>query len=80
MKKTDIIVDKHRTRERLMCDPAKRAAIARARQRFAKELGADTDFPLTTLRLAAGPSQSDVAKRLNTQQPAIAGSERASTC
>ncbi|NYT81419.1 helix-turn-helix transcriptional regulator [Alcaligenaceae bacterium] len=65
-----------RRREKLMRDPVKRAALLRARKRIAAELGPDTAYSLAKLRLSVGMSQSELAERLNTHQPAIARLEK----
>jgi len=62
--------DRHR--EDVRRNPRRKAALARARQQVAAALPKDTKFPLTQLRLRAGLSQADLAKLLNTHQPAIA--------
>lgn len=65
-----------RRREKLMRDPAKRAAIIRARKKIAGELDDKSPFSLSKLRLSAGLSQAELADRLGTQQPAIARLEK----
>lgn len=59
-------------REAICRNPRRKAALERARQQVAAALPKDTKFPLTRLRLRAGLSQADLAKLLNTHQPAIA--------
>lgn len=59
-----------------MRDPAKRAAIIRARKKIAGELDDKSPFSLSKLRLSAGLSQAELADRLGTQQPAIARLEK----
>ncbi|UYO95007.1 helix-turn-helix domain-containing protein [Pollutimonas sp. M17] len=66
-------------RSRLERDPAKRAALARARQRIADALSHDSEFSLAKLRLQAGLSQAQLASMMNTQQPAIARLEKGET-
>ncbi|MER1940108.1 helix-turn-helix transcriptional regulator [Castellaniella sp. FW104-16D08] len=53
-------------------DQRRMAALKRARRQVAAALPKDTKFPLTRLRLQAGLSQADLAKLLDTHQPAIA--------
>lgn len=68
-----------RRREKLMRDPAKREALIRARKRISKELAPDTAYSLAKLRLSVGISQTELAERLNTHQPAIARLEKGET-
>lgn len=66
-------------------NPARAAAMARARQRLAQSINASTDTQgaatvncasLAALRLQAGLSQAQLATRMGTHQPAIARWER----
>jgi ribosome-binding protein aMBF1 (putative translation factor) len=57
-------------------NPAKAAALARARERLAARIGDSAQFSLTTLRLSKGISQSKLAELLDTQQPYIARLEK----
>lgn len=59
-------------REDTCRNPRRKAALERARRMVAEALPENTRFPLTKLRLRAGLSQSDLAKLLDTHQPAIA--------
>ena len=58
-------------------DPRRAAALARARQRLASVLTENTSNPsLTSLRLAKGLSQANLAQAIGTQQSYIARIER----
>lgn len=53
--------------------PGRAAALAKARQRLATELGTT---PLAALRLRAGLSQQQVAERMGVSQPQVARCEQ----
>lgn len=61
-------------------NPARAAAMAKARQRLAqsisKQSGSEGPTSLAALRLKAGLSQTQMAGRMQTQQPAVARFER----
>lgn len=66
-------------RDRLSNDPRKAAALQRARRRIAKALDSSVEFSIARLRLNAGLSQSELARLMGTQQPAIARLEKGQT-
>lgn len=65
---------------RIERNPARAAAMAKARQRLAQSMSkqSDNESPtsLAALRLRAGLSQTQMAERMQTQQPAVARFER----
>lgn len=63
-------------RARLSANPKRAAALQRARQRISREINDDSIFSIAKLRLNAGLSQAELAKIMDTQQPAIARMEK----
>lgn len=63
-------------RTRLLADPNRRAALARARHRLSQAIDENSEFSLTKLRLQAGLSQAKLASMIGSQQPAIARLEK----
>lgn len=63
-------------RDRLLADPRKRAAIEKARRKIASAISDTSEFSLAKLRLQAGLSQAQLAKLVDSQQPAIARLEK----
>ncbi len=64
--------------ERIRGNPARAAAVQAGRQRLARVVSHfnPTGKPLSTLRLEAGLSQSELAARMDMQQPNIARLEK----
>jgi ribosome-binding protein aMBF1 (putative translation factor) len=64
--------------ERIRGNPARAAAVRAGRQRLARVVSHfnPTGKPLSTLRLEAGLSQSELAARMDMQQPNIARLEK----